>query len=134
MKLLSWNVRGLRRPRTVNRLQNKLRAVNPRVLFLIETKLSSKRMEMVRLKCGFSNGIDIGAVGSKGGLSLGWNVNDLISIKSYSSSHIDAMILDPDNGLEWRLTGFMGALMYVLGRLRGIFYADWVKIRTCLGW
>ncbi|XP_040935318.1 uncharacterized protein [Gossypium hirsutum] len=29
-------------------------------------------MEMVRLKCGFENGIEVGAVGSKGGLSLGW--------------------------------------------------------------
>ncbi|MBA0626339.1 hypothetical protein Godav_004020, partial [Gossypium davidsonii] len=65
-------------------------------------------MEIVRLKCGFSNGINIGAVGSKGGLSLGWNGNDLVSIKSYSFSHIDAMILDPDNGMEWRLTGFYG--------------------------
>ncbi|KAL1105841.1 hypothetical protein V6Z11_D04G160800 [Gossypium hirsutum] len=110
MKLLSWNVRGLGRPRMVNRLRNKLQVLNPRILFLIETKLSSKRMEMVRLKCGYYNGIDIGAVGSRGGLSLGWNGNDLVSIRSYSSSHVDEIILDPDNGVEWRLTGFYGSL------------------------
>lgn len=65
-------------------------------------------MEMVRLKCGYYNGLDIGAMGSKGGLSLGWNGNDLVSIRSYSSSHVDAIILDPDNGVEWRFTGFYG--------------------------
>lgn len=71
MKILCWNVRGLERPQTINRLRNKLRAINPRVLFLMETKLSEKKMEMVRLKCGFVNGINIAAIGSRG-LSLGW--------------------------------------------------------------
>ncbi|KAH1113590.1 hypothetical protein J1N35_006968, partial [Gossypium stocksii] len=109
MKLLSWNVRGLGRLQTVNRLRKKLRAINPRILFLIETKLSSKKMEMVRLKCGFSNGIDIGAVGLKGGLSLGWTGNDLVSIRSYSMFHMDADIYDPENKETWRLTGFYGS-------------------------
>ncbi|MBA0755295.1 hypothetical protein Gogos_020745 [Gossypium gossypioides] len=31
------------------------------------------------LKCGFENGIDIGAIGSRGGLSLGWNENSLLT-------------------------------------------------------
>ncbi|KAH1107204.1 hypothetical protein J1N35_010972 [Gossypium stocksii] len=66
MKIISWNIWGLGRSRIVNRLCNKLRAINPRILFLIEIKLDSKRIEMVRLKCGFPNGIDIGAIGSKG--------------------------------------------------------------------
>ncbi|PPE01440.1 hypothetical protein GOBAR_DD01549 [Gossypium barbadense] len=65
---------------------------------------------MVRLKCGYYNGIDIGAGGSKGGLSLGWNGNDLVSIRSYSSYHVDAIIHDPDNGVAWRLMGFYSSL------------------------
>ncbi|KAK5792926.1 hypothetical protein PVK06_034057 [Gossypium arboreum] len=65
-------------------------------------------MEMVRQKCGFYNGIDIGAAGSKGGLSLGWKGNDLVSVRSYSSFYVDADIHDPDNGETWRLTGFYG--------------------------
>ncbi|KAK5802172.1 hypothetical protein PVK06_029755 [Gossypium arboreum] len=39
----------------------------------MDTKLNSKRMEMVRMNCGFENGIDIGAVGSLGDC----NLNDL---------------------------------------------------------
>ncbi|KAA3488936.1 reverse transcriptase [Gossypium australe] len=106
MKILSWNVRGLGRLRMVNRLKNKLRAINPRILFLIETKLSAKKMEMVRLKCGFENGIDIGVMGSRGGLSLGWKGNSLISLKSFSSFHIDVEVQDKECGTKWRLTWF----------------------------
>lgn len=29
-------------------------------------------MEKVRGKCGFVNGIEVGAIWSKGGLSIGW--------------------------------------------------------------
>ncbi|KAH1130257.1 hypothetical protein J1N35_001635 [Gossypium stocksii] len=45
---------------------------------------NSKRMEMVRLKCGFPNGIEIGAIGLKG------DIKDL------------------DNSVTWRLIGFYG--------------------------
>lgn len=106
MKLICWNIRGLGRPRTINQLNNKLRALNPRILFLIETKLSSKRMEQVRRKCGFCNGIDNDNVGSKGGLSLGWKNNSLVSLKSYSKYHIDAYTHDNEIGDTWRFTGF----------------------------
>ncbi|KAA3474146.1 reverse transcriptase [Gossypium australe] len=51
---------------------------------------------------------DIDVDGSKGGLSLGWNGNSLISLKSYSPFHIDADVNDCDNGVKWRLTGFYG--------------------------
>ncbi|KAA3488136.1 reverse transcriptase [Gossypium australe] len=108
MKILSWNVRGLERPQTVLRLKNKLRAINPRILFLIETKLSAKKMELVRLKCGFEYGIDIRAMGFRGGLSLGWKGNSLVSLKSFSSFHVDVEVQDNDCGAKWRLTGFYG--------------------------
>ncbi|KAA3471358.1 reverse transcriptase [Gossypium australe] len=74
----------------------------------METKLRAKIMEMVRLKCSFENGIEVGAIGSKGGLSLGWKGNSLVSLKSFSSFHIDAEIHDNDCGEVWRLTGFYG--------------------------
>ncbi|XP_016681365.1 uncharacterized protein [Gossypium hirsutum] len=51
-------------------------------------------MELVRQKCGFANGIDIGAIGSKGGLPLGWNGNALIKLRSFSSFHIDVEVHD----------------------------------------
>ncbi|KAA3459012.1 reverse transcriptase [Gossypium australe] len=115
MKILSWNVRGLGRLQTVMRLKNKPRAINPRTLFLIETKLSAKKMEKVRLKCGFENGIDIGAMGSRGGLSLGWRGNSLINLKSFSFYHIDVEVQDKECGTKWRLTGFYGKIRRFYG-------------------
>ncbi|MBA0628384.1 hypothetical protein Godav_023123 [Gossypium davidsonii] len=52
------------------RLRLPLKSHNPHIVFLMETKLDSKRMEKVRKKCGFMNGIDVQAKGSLGGLSL----------------------------------------------------------------
>ncbi|KAG8501446.1 hypothetical protein CXB51_003788 [Gossypium anomalum] len=65
---------------------------------------------MVCLKCSFPNGIDISTVSSKGGLSLGWKGNDLVSIRSYSLYHVDADIHDPENRETWRLTGISSNL------------------------
>ncbi|MFQ6657301.1 hypothetical protein Gotur_027038, partial [Gossypium turneri] len=54
------------------------------------------------------NGIDIGAIGTKGGLSLGWKGNTLVKLKSFSSFHIDVEVHDNECGNVWRLTGFYG--------------------------
>ncbi|KAG8478535.1 hypothetical protein CXB51_028292 [Gossypium anomalum] len=109
MKILSWNVRGLGSPRTVKRLKNKLRAVNPRILFLMETKLSAKRMEMVRLKCGFENGIEIGAIETKGRLFFGWKENSLVRLKSFSYFHIDVE-LSHDQNVPWVILGYFNEI------------------------
>lgn len=50
----------------------------------------------------------MGALGSKGGLSLGWKGNSLIQLKSFSSSHIDVEVHDDEIDAIWRLTGFYG--------------------------
>ncbi|PPR92831.1 hypothetical protein GOBAR_AA27843 [Gossypium barbadense] len=65
-------------------------------------------MELVRLKCEFENGIDIEVVGSKGGLSLGWKENYLVSLRSFSSSHNDVDIHDHKREEVWHLTSFYG--------------------------
>ncbi|KAA3469970.1 endonuclease/exonuclease/phosphatase family protein [Gossypium australe] len=65
-------------------------------------------MEMVKLKCGFENGIDIGLRGSKGGLSLGWKGNSLVRLKNFSFFHIDVEVHDNECGEVWQLMGFYG--------------------------
>lgn len=65
MRSLSWNVRGLGQPRAVRRLKNKLRQVQPQLLFLIETKVSARRMLQIMRKCGFVNGIDVNVEGTR---------------------------------------------------------------------
>ncbi|GMI89667.1 hypothetical protein HRI_002636000 [Hibiscus trionum] len=80
MKLISWNVRGLGKPRTVRRLRQKLKEADPMVIFLIETKLSRVKMKRVRRKCGYLCGIDVESQGRSGGLSLAWKPNCNIAL------------------------------------------------------
>ncbi|GMI90176.1 hypothetical protein HRI_002686900 [Hibiscus trionum] len=100
MKILSWNVQGLGQPRTVGRLNQKLRDENLCIFFLIKTKLTAGRMAKVQKRCGFPNGIDVDAVGRRGGLSMGWKNSCDVTLRSYSVRHIDVVIKDDTAALE----------------------------------
>ncbi|KAA3476719.1 reverse transcriptase [Gossypium australe] len=75
---------------------------------LLETKLNVRRMEKVRRRCGFFNGIDVPAKGSRGGLSLRWNGGHLINLKSFSKNRIDVEVQEEEGKPCWRFTGFYG--------------------------
>ncbi|KAA3457419.1 reverse transcriptase [Gossypium australe] len=109
MKLICWNVRGLGSPRAVQRLRHLVKQHNPHVVFLMETKLDQKRMERVRRNCGFMNGIEVGADGSRGGLSLAWKEGAGITLRSFSKWHIDALVMGDDSRDKWRFTGWYGS-------------------------
>ncbi|GMJ10544.1 hypothetical protein HRI_004723600 [Hibiscus trionum] len=109
MKIVSWNVRGLGKLRAVRRLRSKIRSIRPHVLFLMETKVSDLRMKRIRQRCGFINGIEVAADGTRGGLSLSWTHDVNINLISFSSSHIDVHITDLDSANTWRFTGFYGS-------------------------
>ncbi|GMI96662.1 hypothetical protein like AT1G43760 [Hibiscus trionum] len=65
-------------------------------------------MERIRRSCGFLNGFDVAAEGSRGGLSLGWSPDVQVSIVSFSISHIDMVVVSLADNVSWRLTGFYG--------------------------
>ncbi|KAA3467370.1 reverse transcriptase [Gossypium australe] len=86
-------------------------------------------MEKVRRTCGYVNGIDVGAKGSRGGLSLGWKDDISISLKSFSKAHIDVEVvvenkpeLKESNDLPWLVLGDFNEVIYSFekrgGRLR----------------
>ncbi|KAA3487995.1 reverse transcriptase [Gossypium australe] len=87
-------------------------------------------MEGIRKSCGYGNGIDVGALGSKGGLSLGWKDNYLVTLRSFSQYHIDMMRRDLCRGSRV----FMGTQRNDIGACHGIYSEIWVKIRRFLGW
>ncbi|KAA3482263.1 reverse transcriptase [Gossypium australe] len=76
---------------------------------LTETKIDKKRMEKVRRKCGFMNGLEIEAEGSRGGLCLAWKEDIILTLRSFSRNHIDVMIKEDNAKEEWRFTGFYGS-------------------------
>lgn len=109
MRILSWNVRGLKNPRTICHLKHKLKEANPSIAFLIETKLQSISMVRIRQSCDFPNGFEVDSMDSQGGLSLGWKHNVSVTLRSFSGSHIDVLITDDWDGNYWQCTGFYGA-------------------------
>jgi hypothetical protein len=44
----------------------------PNLVFLMETKLCQKKMEIIRIKLGFHNMFVVDCVGKNGGLALLW--------------------------------------------------------------
>ncbi|KAA3485417.1 reverse transcriptase [Gossypium australe] len=109
MKTICWNVRGLGSPRAVRRLRYLCKQQNPHIVFLMETKLNQKRMESVRRRCSFSSGFEIEAEGSRGGLCLAWKDDIVVTLRSYSKWHIDALLWEGSIQKEWRFTGFYGS-------------------------
>ena len=77
-------------------------------MFLLETKLKKKRMERVRDRLGFANGLLMPSRGRSGGLALLWKREVNLNIKSFSNFHIDAIVTEVSSSLEWRITGFYG--------------------------
>ncbi|KAK5770560.1 hypothetical protein PVK06_046711 [Gossypium arboreum] len=69
-------------------------------------------MEKVQRSCNFFNGIEVGSIGSSGGLYLAWKGDISVLPQSFSTSHIDVIIDDMEKGIKWRFTGFYGSLYH----------------------
>ena len=65
-------------------------------------------MVKVKEKIGFPNGLIIPSEGRSGGMALLWIRDVDVEIKSFSSSHIDAIVMDSISGFKWRMTRFYG--------------------------
>ena len=108
MNSLGWNYRGLGNPRSIRVLHDMVRRWAPKIVFLSETKLKSKRMERIRDRIGFANGLFISSCGHSGGLALLWTRETNLEIKSYGNHHIDAIVTEENINFKWRITGFYG--------------------------
>lgn len=108
MNTISWNCRGLGNPRAIREVSKLIRAHNPQVLFLMETRKRNSETDWIRSLCQFDNCFVVDANGRAGGLALLWMNNTNLSIQSYSKNHIDAIIDSRELDCKWRITGFYG--------------------------
>ena len=83
----------------INALRDYVRRWNPNLVFLSETKSKCRRMEKIKFKLGFTNGLCVPSKGRSGGLALFWSSDTKLEIKSYSNHHIDAIITEANTGL-----------------------------------
>jgi hypothetical protein len=80
----------------------------PTILFLMETKLQRTKMTCLRVKLGFDSMFVVDSVGRSGGLALFWKEDVQLEIQNYSNRHINAVITEPGQNFQWKLTGFYG--------------------------
>ncbi|KAH1122209.1 hypothetical protein J1N35_005369 [Gossypium stocksii] len=85
------------------------------MVFLMETKIDGKRMKRIRRRCGFENGIDVRAEGSRCGISLAWKAGITVWLNNFSKNHIDVLVKEDNINQEWKFTRFYGS-PYVTNR------------------
>ena len=70
MIVLSWNCRGLARPKGKRNLRAIVRDICPGILFLMELKISFEKVKPCLHAMGFYNASFVDPVGKKGGIFL----------------------------------------------------------------
>ncbi|TYH19504.1 hypothetical protein ES288_A05G357000v1 [Gossypium darwinii] len=133
MKFMCWNCRGMGNPAKIRELKQLIRAHNPDIIFLSETKMNGNDFRRVQNKCRLQNGLTVNSEGRSGGLALMWKEGVNVSIQSFSKHHIDS-IVNLENNKIMRVTGFYGhanlSLRHnswdILRRVRDSVREDWV--------
>lgn len=104
MNLLSWNYRGIGKPRTVQVLRD-LVTHQPNLLFLSKTLELNNKVEELASKLGFINCFSVGRQGRGGGLLVMWKQNMICSVVDSSQNHVDIEIVESAD-VKWRLSYF----------------------------
>lgn len=107
MKTFSWNCQGLGNPRTVKTLQTWCWRERPNIVFLMETMIDSKKLQLVKEKCGFTDGICLSSAGLSGGIGFWWQDLD-VRVKSFSAHHVLAEVCDEGDVPVWVAVGIYG--------------------------
>jgi exonuclease III len=94
MKILSWNCRGLGKPSAVRDLKQIIKAHQPDIIFLSETKFQSSDFLLRNNSFGnnFSNFVvdcTMSHRNRSGGLAMFWSNNVNINIIGYNNNMID---------------------------------------------
>jgi exonuclease III len=113
MKILSWNCRGLGKPSAVRDLRQIIKAHQPDIIFLTETKFQSSDFSTRTNSFGnsYSNFVvdcTMSPRNRSDGLALFWSNNVNITIIGYNTNMIDCYLGSTNNDNLWRATGIYG--------------------------
>lgn len=106
MNLLTWNCQGLGSTPAVRILTDEVKANDPTLVFLAETKASVSRIKGLQCKLDMTQGIIMPCDGQSSGLAMLWKEGTNVEFKSCSHSHIDVVIHKGVGKKSWRATGF----------------------------
>jgi hypothetical protein len=76
------------------------------MVFIMETKLRKKKMELVHCRLGFPNLFMVDSVGKSRGLVLFWGDDMVVDIQNFSQQHINGVVKNKNLEVLWKFTGF----------------------------
>ena len=95
MTLLAWSCQ-------VRILTDEVKATDPTLVFLAETKAGINRIKGVQRKLDYTQRIIVPNDEKSGGLALLWKEGTMIDFKSCSNSHINVVVRDsPSSNGVW---------------------------------
>ena len=100
MSCLSQNYRGLRNPQTEDELIALVTTKDPKLVFLMETKVEKYILERVGRRIQFTNLFVVPRVNTGGGLALYWKSDLDVDLQTFSNRHIDVIV-----NKEWMTPG-----------------------------
>lgn len=132
MKILSWNIQGLRKLWTRLVVKKILQLHQPEIFFYCETKMKAQHVNLICWNFNFENCFVVDKDGLGGHLTLFWTLDVNVEIKSYSSHHKD-IVVQNESGVLWRCIAVYGHLeankkyhtWTLLKRLVGLFSYLW---------
>ena len=92
MSCLSWNCRGLGNLQTEDEVVALVITKDPKLVFLMETKVDKSTLERVGRKIHFTNLFFVPYVNTGGGLALYWKSEIDVAVQTFFDRHIDAII------------------------------------------
>ena len=107
MKILSWNCQGLGNPWTIRGLCKLMREQDPKVCFLMKTRLDKGGFKKHCKEVSFQNKLIVKNPNSGGGVALLWKSEVKLEVVNYTENPILAKVVEED-GFVWHLTGFYG--------------------------
>ncbi|XP_057251804.1 uncharacterized protein LOC125498516 [Beta vulgaris subsp. vulgaris] len=107
MKLLSWNCNGLGNPLSVKALQDWCWRDRSEMVFVMETKMDSQRLELIRNRCSFTSGVCFSSNRRSGGMGLWWR-DVTVNVCSFSNHHVEVDVCDGNNIAIWKAVGVYG--------------------------
>ena len=85
-----------------------MRAKDPLLVFLLETKARVSKIKGIQNKLDFTQGITVPSDGRSGGLAMLWRKGTDVHFKSCSNSHIDVKVYENPSASPRCATGFYG--------------------------
>ncbi|XP_073308305.1 uncharacterized protein [Primulina huaijiensis] len=106
MSCISWNARGLGNQRAFRELKRLVAEKSPTLLFICETMMLESNCRWWKGVLGFDGMFVVNCTGRSGGLILLWKDPFYVALRSFTSGHIDCIIIHGEK--RWRFTGFYG--------------------------